>query len=161
LGYSNHQAVWQLERTLRWGYLLAGLSLGLSQYFYSSSKALLGVILAAAFVALLFRRARFRQAIPELCIVSIAALAVVFPLAWYYKSDPNAFLAPFARVSMMNTIVSSKASFWTFLSQQVPISGAYTHTVYAGIILVPAKCTASAVHCRDLFWHWPDLPALP
>lgn len=129
----------------RWAYLLGGLSLGFAQYFYVTSKALLGVVLAGALLAFVFRRARFRQALPDLCAASLVALAVVLPLAWYYLQDPRALWAPFARVSVLNEFSASGAAFWNFLSQQVTMSlGAYTHTPFTNLS----------------FWYGPDTALL-
>jgi 4-amino-4-deoxy-L-arabinose transferase-like glycosyltransferase len=120
------------NRQARWAYLLAGLSLGFAQYFYVTSKALIIVVVAAAFFAFLFQRVRFRQTLPDVCAASIVTLAVFMPLAWYYMNEPNALWAPFARVSILNEVTASGASFGNFMVQLLPMSlGAYTHIQFS------------------------------
>jgi 4-amino-4-deoxy-L-arabinose transferase-like glycosyltransferase len=91
------------EKNKRLAYLLAGLALGFSQYFYVSSRGLLGIVVVCIALAFLFQRKRFYQSAPGIIIMSAVALAVLFPLFRYYISEPNHFVAPFERVSTMNS----------------------------------------------------------
>ncbi|MFT3894882.1 MAG: glycosyltransferase family 39 protein [Anaerolineales bacterium] len=117
----------------RWAYLLGGLSLGLCQYFFVTSKALAGVLLVAVFLAFLFQRMQFHRALPDLCAMFLVAVAVFLPLGWHYANDPAALFAPFVRSSILQDIGSSGLSVWKFLLQQLPVSlGAYTFTRFMG-----------------------------
>lgn len=139
-------ALWLGWKTqARWAWLLAGLGLGISQYFYATSKALMGIVFVAALLAFCFRRARFRQMLPDICAALIVALAVVSPLAWYYVNEPGELLAPFVRASRLEEITSSGVSFWSFVFRQLPVSlGAYTHTQFTDFS----------------FWYAPETPVL-
>lgn len=86
----------------RSAYLLAGLGLGFTQYFYATSRGLFGIVIACMVFAFLFQRARFYQSVPNLVLTFAVTTAVVFPLARYYVREPNQLLAPFARVSSLN-----------------------------------------------------------
>lgn len=104
LGYTlTLGALWYgWARDRRLAYLLGGLALGFSQYFYVTSRGLFAILVACMVIAFLFRRSRFYRSAPHFVLAFAVALAVVFPLARYYIHEPNQFLAPFARVSSVN-----------------------------------------------------------
>jgi 4-amino-4-deoxy-L-arabinose transferase-like glycosyltransferase len=131
---------WQTQK--RWAYLLAGWSLGFSQYFYSSSKLLIPLILISALLAFGFRRQRFLDSLPHVAGGFLTASVVVMPLFLYYWSHPNEFLAPFMRVSVVKTIYLANDAGWNFWVQQLTAAmGAYTYS--------------------DLrFWYRPETPIL-
>jgi len=127
-------ALWYGWKTsYRWAYILAGLGLGYSQYFYSTSRALIGVIAISAILAIIFQRSQIRQAIPHFAVLLITATSIVLPLAWFYMNEPNQFLAPISRVSILRGELSvqnllSHSSGWKFLFQQIIIGlEAYTY----------------------------------
>ncbi len=112
---------WEQEK--RNGYVLAGFGLGISQYFYSSTRILLGIILAGIFLAVLFDRARLRRALPGFSLMMIIAIAIVLPLAWYYIENPVNYFAPFVRVSLLGDWLKSQMQStgdpaWKILLQQ-------------------------------------------
>lgn len=117
------------KTNLRWVHILAGLSLGFSQYFYASGKTLpfiLPVILALAFY---FQRQQFNQSLPNFAVTVMVALAVVLPLLWHYFQDPSTLVAPFVRVSLIEEAASFSSPLRNFLLHQLPASlGAYTFT---------------------------------
>jgi len=131
---------WQTQK--RWAYLLTGWSLGFSQYFYSSSKLLIALILISALLAFGFRRQRFMDSLPNVAGGFLIASVVVMPLFLYYWAHPNEFLAPFARVSVVKTMDLANDTGWNFWVQQLTAAmGAYTHS--------------------DLrFWYTPESPML-
>lgn len=104
LGYTlTLGALWYgWARDRRLAYLLGGLALGFSQYFYVTSRGLFGILIACMILAFLSQRNRFYRSAPHFVLTFVTALAVVFPLARYYIHEPNQFLAPFARVSSLN-----------------------------------------------------------
>jgi 4-amino-4-deoxy-L-arabinose transferase-like glycosyltransferase len=150
----------------RWAYLLAGFGLGFSQYFYASSKALIGVVVLAGVLALIVRRERFRKELSNICAMLLVAWAIFIPLGWYYANEPKALLAPFARASMLHEIGSSGLSFWKFLSQQLPSSlGAYIHTQFTlssywypseTPLLLPIAAMFFLIGLFYLSFHHPD-----
>ncbi|HET9279083.1 MAG TPA: glycosyltransferase family 39 protein, partial [Flavitalea sp.] len=122
------------ERNHRGAYLLAGLALGLSQYFYVSSKGLFGILLLGFIVAFFVRRIRLYQALPSLVLMFAVAVAVIFPLISFYFHEPNHFLAPIVRVSFLRETFSGPAvvieePVWKYAIEQIFIGmKAFTHT---------------------------------
>jgi 4-amino-4-deoxy-L-arabinose transferase-like glycosyltransferase len=99
---------WQREK--RAGYLLAGLGLGLAQYFYTTGRTLILVIAAWILIAGLFDHPRFRRAIPNLLLMLWMALIVVLPLALFYLKYPSEFFAPMNRVTIMGSWLTVTAA---------------------------------------------------
>jgi 4-amino-4-deoxy-L-arabinose transferase-like glycosyltransferase len=91
---------WQRDK--RAAYLVAGLGLGLAQYFYTTGRVLFIVIPLWLLVAGLTDHARFRRAIPNLVLMLWATLIVLLPLAWFYLHYPNEFFAPMTRVGIFS-----------------------------------------------------------
>ena len=99
---------WQREK--RAGYLLAGLGLGLAQYFYTTGRTLILVIAAWILIAGFFDHPRFRRAIPNLLLMLWMALIVVLPLALFYLKYPSEFFAPMNRVTIMGSWLTVTAA---------------------------------------------------
>jgi 4-amino-4-deoxy-L-arabinose transferase-like glycosyltransferase len=131
----------------RGAYLLAGLALGFSQYFYSSGRALIIVIFILAILIILFQRARILETLPHFLKTVLTATVVIAPLAWFYINEPHQFMAPIARVSILKGDLSIQSlllnlSAWKILLHQLAIGmEAYTYTPI-------------------LFWYAPDAPIL-
>ncbi len=89
---------WKHHSRLFW--LLAGVGIGLAQYFYATGRALFIIIPIWVLLAGLFDRKRLKQSIPDLVISLWVAVIVVLPLAWFYLKLPDEFLAPMNRVSI-------------------------------------------------------------
>jgi len=86
------------RRQQRCAYLLAGLGLGLAQYFYTSAHQLLMLVPAWLVWEGCKDLPRLRRALPEIALLTLMAGAVVLPLASFYVAFPNEFLAPMDRV---------------------------------------------------------------
>jgi 4-amino-4-deoxy-L-arabinose transferase-like glycosyltransferase len=84
-------------------YVIAGLGLGLSQYFYVTSRLLLVLIPAWLVLAGLFDFKRLKRALPNLLIMGVVALVCYLPLGWFYNAHPDEYMAPLNRVSIMTT----------------------------------------------------------
>ena len=131
----------------RGAYILAGLGLGFSQYFYSSGRALILVIFILVILIILFQRAKLRDMLPHFLTTVITAIVILAPLAWFYINEPHQFMAPIARVSILKGDLSvqsllSNISAWNGLFHQLAIGmEAYTYTPL-------------------LFWYAPDVPIL-
>lgn len=77
---------WRADRRL--GFVLAGLSLGLGQYFYVTMRAMPLVFLVWAAAAFLGQRALFRRRLPGLALSAYVALVAVLPLALFFSTHP-------------------------------------------------------------------------
>lgn len=111
------------ERNSRIAYLIAGLVLGISQYFYVSSRALFGLLIVGVMIALCVQRVRMYRALPDIFLMFAVAIVVLFPLALFYIHHPNEYLAPIWRASFF------RESFnWKFVMQQILVGmKAFTH----------------------------------
>ena len=89
---------WQEGR--RDGFLLAGLSLGLSQYFYTTAR-LTPIVLTIWVVLLAVHRRPDRARTSGLAAGGLAALAVFLPLGMLYASHPDQLFFTASRVSML------------------------------------------------------------
>jgi hypothetical protein len=118
-------ALWYAwEHNRRISYLLAGLVLGISQYFYVSSRGLFGIVIGSVVIALLVHRIRLYQSLPDLILMFAVAAAVLLPLAWFYIHQPNEFLAPMERVSFLRATFNGppkviEGPVWKFALQQI------------------------------------------
>ena len=136
---------WTHEK--RNAYLLAGLSLGLSQYFYSSGRVLIAVLAIWLLISGLHDRARLKRALPDLVFFCMVTLAVALPLALFYIQNPNELTAPFNRVTILNewlpaNIQERGIPAWRILLEQFTLGfGAY--------VFVPLR-----------HWYRPEIPIL-
>jgi uncharacterized membrane protein len=128
-------ALWYAwEHNSRISYMFAGLVLGISQYFYVSSRGLFGVVIAGVVIAVLVQRIRLYQSLPDLLLMFAVAVAVLFPLAWFYIHQPNEFLAPIDRVSFLRETFNGppkiiEGPVWKYAVKQILIGmKAFTYT---------------------------------
>ncbi len=96
---------WEYEN--RNAFLLSGFGLGLSQYFYVTSHILLVLIPAWLAIVSLLNHARFKRLFPAILLMTLTALVVVLPLAWFYVHYPSEFLAPLLRVNVFGSSLDS------------------------------------------------------
>lgn len=136
---------WKNDR--RSAYLLAGIGLGFAQYFYTSSRALIAILLMALVMGILFARAQIRQALPHFLTMVTVAIVIVAPLAWFYVNEPTQFLASISRVSIFRAeldtkdLLSSLSAWKTLFRHLATGMEAYTHTAL-------------------IFWYAPETPLL-
>jgi 4-amino-4-deoxy-L-arabinose transferase-like glycosyltransferase len=122
------------EHQSRRSFLLAGLALGLSQYFYVSVRALFLIIPLWLLVSGWFDRDRLKHSLPDLVHTGLVTLVTVLPLAWFYVRYPDEFLAPLRRVSilgdwMVNEVHLTGQSSWRILFHQIALSlEGFAHT---------------------------------
>ena len=122
---------WSYER--RNAYLLAGLALGLSQYFYSSGRILVLLILVWLALVGILERARFKRALASIAFLWLVALVVVLPLGMYYTEYPWQLSAPLNRVTILgnwmnNSVAERGLPSWKILLEQVILGfGAYVY----------------------------------
>lgn len=123
---------WTHER--RNAYLLAGLALGLSQYFYSSGRILIVLVLAWLALVGVLERARFKRALASIAFMWLVALVVVLPLGMYYIEYPSQLRAPLDRVTIFDGWINYSMAerglpLWRILLEQVMLGfGAYVYT---------------------------------
>jgi len=141
-------ALWfGLHRGKRWAFIISGLALGFSQYFYVTSRLLLALVPAWLLIIFLFDRSRFKKLWPDILLLGITATVVVIPLAGYYIQNPSEYLAPLVRVSIMDDwLVHEMGKVgkpgWLILLQQLGLS-------FLGLVNVPLRA-----------WYTPGVPLL-
>ena len=86
----------------RSSFLIAGLALGLGQYFYASIRILPLLLLIWAGAAFLFDRERFRRGFADLLLTALVAFVIVLPLLLFFVQHPNEFNAPLERVTVLD-----------------------------------------------------------
>ena len=135
------------EKGRRNAYLLTGLALGISQYFYSSSRTILVLILGWILLALVFDRPRLKQAWLNLVFMFIVGGIVALPLAWHYIQFPNTFMEPMNRVALTSQwlqqeVINTGVPAWRIVLNQVGLAlGSFTYE--------PLRA-----------WYTPDVPIL-
>lgn len=136
---------WRSERRLY--YLLAGLAIGLAQYFYVSARLLPFMFAAWIFLVGILDRPRLRRSLSHLIFMALVALVVFLPLGLFFIQHPDEFSAPMNRVtifsqSMKDSIQTGEKSFWQIMYQQLCIGlQSYTH--------IPLR-----------YWYQPNTPLL-
>jgi hypothetical protein len=114
--------------------VLAGLTLGISQFFYSSSHTLLILVLGWIILTAIFDRARLKRSWVNILIMLCIAAIIILPLAWHYFKFPNTFLEPMDRVALTPAWVKFQASntgapIWKVVLKQAESAlGSYTYS---------------------------------
>jgi len=158
-------ALWYgLERNRRNAFMLAGLTLGLSQYFYTSGRGLLVVVILWMIFLAVRNPARLRARLPDLTLMWLTAWVTALPLVFFEIQFPNEFAAPFNRVTILGkwmtvTMQSSGLPAWHILLDQlwlgfggfawVPIRHWYTP---GAPILLPSSAIFFALGLIFLLW---------
>ncbi len=110
--------------TNRSSFVLAGLGLGFSQYFYTSSRMLFAIIPLFLLIAGIIDFKHFKRIFPYLILMGLVTLIVVLPLAWLYVMRPTEFMAPMQRVSIFGAWMKNEASStglpaWVIVLRQI------------------------------------------
>ena len=145
-------------------WVLAGLSAGLSEYFYYGTR-LLPFILAAFMVFLLaFHRKQARQYAGGFLLLAGSYLVAFGPLLVHFIRNPNLYLGRGASLLIWSPhIPISFADFhrawktiWPVLSEN--LLGISTHPsqdiIFYGPLLVPAESALLVLGLALLLWHW-------
>jgi hypothetical protein len=134
-------------RKPRASFVLGGLALGLSQYFYASSRILLVLVPLWLLIATLLDRPRLRAMAPHLVLSVLAAAAAIFPLAMFYLRFPEQFVAPLSRFSILGE----------WMDKEVVIAG----QPVAQILLRQLSLGFQAFTATPLrHWYTPEVPIL-
>lgn len=136
---------WQHKR--RWAFLLAGLCLGLAQFFYVSARLLFLLAPIWALAAGLFDRDRLRRNLPELSLMALVTLVTILPLAIFYAGHPDEYMAPINRASVLGDWLAREVEItgqpsWRILSHQLALS-------VMGYTYIPIR-----------YWYDPGVPLL-
>jgi len=105
-------------------YILAGLTLGLAQYFYTSSRGLILLVLAWLAIATIFDRKGIRDRLPDLVCMFLAAIVIFLPLANFFLHHQDEFLAPHQRVTILGNWLRNEVNRtgdpgWVILGRQL------------------------------------------
>lgn len=136
---------WQHGRRLP--FLVAGLGLGLGQYFYVSMRVVPLLLLAWTGVAGLVQRERFRRRLPDLVLTAYVAFVAFLPLALLFWSQPDEFYAPIRRVTILNGWLESKMMATGAAAWQVVLGEAQATAL--GFVQLPLR-----------HWYNPGAPLL-
>ncbi len=90
-------AAWKTNR--RFTFLIAGLAIGLGQFFYTTAHLL--PIYALLWVLILYKSRPEAERMPGVASMLMVAMVVVLPLALFYTDNPNELSAPLNRVSIL------------------------------------------------------------
>jgi 4-amino-4-deoxy-L-arabinose transferase-like glycosyltransferase len=121
------------EKGRRNAFLLAGLSLGISQYFYPSSRTILVLILGWIIFAALFDRPHLKRTWIDIILMLLITGVVSLPLVWYYAKFPNTYLEPMDRVALTSEwlhqeVINTGLPAWRIVLDQVGLAiGSYTY----------------------------------
>lgn len=131
----------------RRSYLVAGLALGFSQYFYVSVRILFLLVPVWALVSTYLEGRDWKKTIANLVIMGLAALTVMLPLALYYLRHGEEFWAPLRRVTILgawmhNEVSITGAPAWRILLHQLGLG-------FQGFAHVPLR-----------MWYRPGTPLL-
>ena len=121
------------ERDRRNAYILAGVSLGISQYFYSSSRTILVLIIGWLVLAAIFDRPRLQRSWMNLLLMFIVTGVVVLPLVMFYIKYPNTFMEPINRVALTSQwlrqeVINTGNPAWKIILKQFWLAiGSFTY----------------------------------
>jgi 4-amino-4-deoxy-L-arabinose transferase-like glycosyltransferase len=114
-------------------FMLAGLTLGLGQYFYTSVRVAFAMLGFWILILAIQKWSAFRKRFPGLVSFAFGTLVIAIPLVAYYIKNPFQFTAPFQRVSILGPwlqqeITRTGASAWYILWSQFKLAAlAFTH----------------------------------
>jgi len=115
---------WRSQRRLP--FLVAGLGLGFSQYFYVSSRFLLVLVPFWVLLLALIDRKSWKANRLNLLFCLLIFLIVTLPLIWFYLQDDGYynFLAPFNRVDLLGDWLQREVELvgkpgWRILAEQL------------------------------------------
>ena len=113
---------WANER--RSSYLLAGVTLGIAQYFYTSARMLFPLIIIWLALVGWLDQPRLRRSLPHLLLMGLATLAVLFPIALYLSHNTHEIFGPMREVSVLGPwlereVAATGQPAWLILLRQV------------------------------------------
>jgi Dolichyl-phosphate-mannose-protein mannosyltransferase len=157
-----------LWRGLRWrrpiDWALAGLSAGVSEYFYYGTRLLPFILLVFACYILAFHWPQGRRYLGDFCLLAGSYLVGFGPLLFHFIRNPNLY---FGRgVSLMiwsphfpttfQDFHNTWKSFWAVISENllgISTNGSQDIIFYAPLLL-PAEGALLVLGVALLLWHW-------
>jgi len=91
---------WKLNQ--RWAFLLTGLAVGLSPYFYATGRLL--PLLLLAWIPFLHRAEPWKTRALGLMAMAVTAAVTALPITLFNLAHPEEWLAPLTRVSVFNSL---------------------------------------------------------
>lgn len=119
---------WERENSL--GFILAGLAVGMGQFFYVSSRLLVALIPLWLVIAAILRPQKIKPNIRNIIIMVFTAFVVLGPMIYYFQFHFEEFMAPINRVrltdvwfenNMRDTGATMLQLVWEQLSKTVSI----------------------------------------
>jgi len=105
---------------------LAGASLGVSLYTYTTSRLAPLVVLAFAGYLAIYRRTLFRRALPAFVVAGLATILVFAPEGWYFLHHPESFVLRAREVSVFNPSLNQGDSTATLVYSAVRTLGMFS-----------------------------------
>jgi 4-amino-4-deoxy-L-arabinose transferase-like glycosyltransferase len=103
-------ALWRAwKKNQRSAFLAAGLTLGISQYFYVSIRVMVPLIGLWLVAAAIKDAQKLKERLPGLSVLLLAAVVVALPLAIFFARHPQEFQAPLRRVAALGPWVQAEA----------------------------------------------------
>jgi 4-amino-4-deoxy-L-arabinose transferase-like glycosyltransferase len=123
---------WKTGRRAAW--ILAGVGLGLGQYFYATGRTMLAVIVVWLILATIFDRQGWKRNLSNLLPALISLIAVLLPLAHYISVNFSRYMGDVQTNSVLGAWLQQKMAStgdpaWQILLNQVRLGfGAYVDT---------------------------------
>ena len=135
------------EKENRNAFLLAGFSLGISQYFYVGVRSLFVIIAIWVFIVGYLNKEKLKRNIPNLALMGFVTAVVFYPLASFFIKYPDQFIAPMQRVSIFGTWMETTTQAtgqpaWQLVLNEIKLS-------FLGFTHNPLR-----------FWYEPGVPIL-
>jgi 4-amino-4-deoxy-L-arabinose transferase-like glycosyltransferase len=127
--------------------LIAGIVLGLGQYFYTSMRVVFAMLGLWLLILAITNWSEFRKRLSGLVTLSIGTLVVVLPLAIFYIKHPDEFTAPFQRVSILGP----------WLENEIALTGDSALSILANQFKTAAL---AFTHINLRHWYMPNHPML-
>jgi len=137
----------KLPSATRPRFAYAGLILGLSQYFYTSARVLLGIFIIFVILQIIQDREAVRKRLPGLVSLLLGFIVIVLPLGAFYTLNPDQFTAPFSRVS----------SLGQWLNDEIAQTGQSAITI---MVTEFKQAVLAFTHVNLRNWYEPDNPML-
>lgn len=111
------------------GFVVAGLCLGLGQYFYVTMRAMPIIFLIWAIAAFFMEREQFRRRLPGLLLAAYVSLIAILPAALYYGNHTDQLGSRSNHVTILGD----------WMESQVAISGRSEAAIIAGQFALAAR----------------------
>lgn len=136
---------WKTEKRI--AFILGGLALGFSQYFYVSARMVPFLLIGWLVCVGLLDRARIKRLWVDFLLAGLIALVIFLPLGVFYATHPEEFTAPMNRVSIFGTWMTATMEF--------------TGKSFGQLVWEQLKAgVQSFTHLPLRFWYEPGTPFL-